>query len=143
MVEPRSFTTAENNDYRVSSQGKGVYNAPDLRVDLEVSTASCPTAIDLRARVKNAGALGVPAGVKVRFYLGTNASGQLLAEKATTKALLPGESENRRPLVPARPGPGASFFVAVEGATPTGVINECLTDNNSAVAGGVRCPGVN
>lgn len=142
-VESRSFTTAENNDYRVSSQGKGVYNAPDLRVDLEVSTASCPTAIDLRARVKNAGALGVPAGVKVRFYVGTSASGQLVGEKATTKALLPGESEITGFSVPIGATPAPSFFVAVEGTTPTGTINECLTDNNGAGAGGIRCPGVN
>ncbi len=143
MVEPRSFTSAENNDYRVSSQGKGVYNAPDLRVDLEVSTASCPNAIDLRARVKNAGALGVPAGVKVRFYLGTNASGTLLAEKATTKALLPGESEVITFSFQTGQSQGGAFFVDVEGMTPTGAVNECLTDNNSASAGGVRCPGVN
>lgn len=143
MIEPRSFTAAENNDYRVSSQGKGVYNAPDLRVDLEVSTASCPEAIVLRARVRNAGALGVPAGVKVSFYLGTNASGTLLAEKATTKPLLPGESEIVTHSFATGQAQGGSFFVAVEGMTPTGAVNECVTDNNSAAVGGVRCPGVN
>jgi hypothetical protein len=141
MIEPRSFEAAQNNDYRVSSQGKGVYNAPDLRVDLEVSTAQCPTAIELKARVKNAGALGVPQGVKVRFYSGTSAGGTLLAEKLTTKALLPGESEVVVHAIP--PGMAGSFFVAVEGTTPTGVVNECLTDNNSGAAGGIRCPGVN
>jgi len=142
-IEPRSFTVAENNDYRVSSQGKGVYNAPDLRVDLEVSTASCPTAIDLRARVKNAGALGVPAGVKVRFYAGSNASGQLLAEKITTKPLLPGESEVITHAFVLGTTAAPSFFVVVDGATASSTINECLTDNNTASAGGVRCPGVN
>lgn len=140
-IEPRSFTTSENNDYRVSSQGKGVYNAPDLRVDLEISTASCPTAIELRARVRNAGALGVPAGVKVSFYAGTSKAGALLAEKPTTKALLPGESQIVTHSVEGSQGAGASYFVFVEGAGPV-TINECLSDNNGGVAGGVRCPTV-
>jgi hypothetical protein len=141
--ETRSFTKAQNNDYRVSSQGKGVYNAPDLRVDLEVSTVNCPDGVELRARVKNAGALGVPAGVKVRFYAGTDANGQLLAEKTTTKPLLPGESELVTYAYAFGTTPAPAFFVVVDGATATTTINECLTDNNSAGAGGVRCPGVN
>ncbi|MBX3234406.1 MAG: VCBS repeat-containing protein [Labilithrix sp.] len=142
QVEPRSFTVAENNDYRVSSQGKGVYNAPDLLVDLEISLFSCPTAIDLRARVKNQGALGVPAGVKVKFYLGADATGTLLGEKLTTKPLLPGESEVLT-LSYATTGATAAFFVVVEGTAATGVIDECLTDNNTGKSGGIRCPGVN
>lgn len=141
VVEPRSFTAAENNDYRVSSQGKGVFNAPDLRVDLEVSTAHCPASLELRARVKNAGALGVPAGAKVRFHLGKSASGPLLAEKATTKPLLPGESEVVVHLHQTSQS-GSAFFVTVDGTTPSGPVNECLTDNNDAVADGVRCPSV-
>jgi len=124
----------------VSSQGKGAFNAPDLRVDLEISTAQCPISIEIRARVKNAGSLGVAAGVKVRFYLGTNASGTLLGEKATTKALLPGETEIVSLSQPAASS-AASFFVTVDGAGAS-LINECLEDNNSAGAGSIACPGV-
>lgn len=143
QIEPRSWTAGENNDYRVSSQGKGVYNAPDLRVDLEVSTAQCPTAIELRARVKNNGALGVPAGVKVSFYAGTDATGTLLVEKATTKALLPGESEVVVHAHPTNLPSTGAFFVVVDGANAsTGAVDECLEDNNGASAGSVRCPGV-
>jgi len=142
MVETRSWTAGENNDYRVSAQGKGVYNAPDLRVDLEISTAGCPASLELRARVKNAGSLGVPAGVKVRFHLGANAAGTLLAEKVTTKALLPGESEVVAFAQPAAAG-AASYFVSVDGAAAgTGAVDECLEDNNSGSAGGVQCPQV-
>lgn len=140
--ESRSFTVAENNDYRVSSQGKGVFNAPDLRVDLTVSTAECPSSIALIARVKNAGALGVPAGVKVSFYAGADATGTPFAEKTTTKALLPGESEVLSASYPTTSTPSTSFFVKVEGTPTTGVIDECLQDNNSGKAGGIRCPEV-
>lgn len=142
-IEPRSWAPTENNDYRVSAQGKGVYNAPDLRVDLEVSTVACPTAVELRARVKNGGALGVAAGVKVRFYAGTDATGALLAEKSTTKALLPGESEVVVHAQPADALGAGSFFVTVDGASAAaGGVDECLEDNNSAGAGGIRCPSV-
>jgi len=141
-VEPRSFTTEQNNDYRVSSQGKGVYNAPDLKVDLEVSTLRCPANLELRARVSNQGALGVPAGVKVRFYAGTSNAGTLIGEKLTTTALLPGQSEIVTQLVP---GSEAAYFVEVDGAAVAGSasVDECNEDNNGAQAGGVSCPSVN
>lgn len=140
--EVRSWNAGENNNYRVSAQGKGVYNAPDLRVDLEVSTIPCPNAIELRARVKNAGALGVAAGVKVRFFAGTDQNGTLLGEKATTKALLPGQSEVVTFTQPTAANI-ANFYVLVDGADAAGTVNECLEDNNGGSAGGVRCPGVN
>lgn len=140
--EERSFVKEQNNDYRVSSQGKGVYNAPDIRVDLTVSTAECPTAIALIARVKNAGALGVPKGVKVSFYAGADATGALIEEKTTTKPLLPGESEVISVSYPTTGTPSSAFFVSVAGTPATGVLDECLKDNNSGKAGGIRCPGV-
>lgn len=143
MVEPRSFTVAQNNDYRVSEQGKGVYNAPDLQVDLTVSLDPCPTSIELRARVSNQGSLGVPAGVSVTFYAGTDATGQQLGNGVTTKALLPGESEVVLFEYTPTGTPSTAFFVSVDGTAVTGVINECLTDNNTGKAGGVRCPVVN
>lgn len=127
------------NNYRVSAQGAGAFNAPDLRVDLEVSTATCPAALTLRARVKNAGTLGVAAGVKVSFHEGADATGPLIADKVTTRALLPGESELvTAPYPVTKSGPFA-FFVAVDGA---GAVRECLEDNNSAGAGGLICPSV-
>lgn len=138
-VETRSFVATENNDYRVSSQGTGVYNAPDLRVDLEVSSFPCPAALELRARVRNLGTLGVPAGVAVRFYAGQSPTGAPLAEKRTTRALLPGEAE----LVTAQvPPTTAAFVVVVDGEGATSEVRECLEDNNSASVGGVSCGGV-
>ncbi|MBI2391240.1 MAG: VCBS repeat-containing protein [Deltaproteobacteria bacterium] len=140
--EPVSWGASGYNNYRVSSQGAGVFNAPDLRVDLEVSTASCPAALGLRARVKNAGTLGVPAGVKVRFHAGADASAPLIVEKATTTALLPGGSEVvTAPFTPSGAGP-FSFFVNVDGASSGSAIKECLEDNNTGSAGGSKCPSV-
>ncbi len=142
-IENRSWEPQGLNNYRVSSQGKGVFNAPDLSVDLEISTQPCPGGLELRARVKNNGSLGVAAGVKVDFYLGTSAQGQFLAEKTTTTALLPGGSEIV-PLTFSLAGHGGqlSFFVTVDGGSSASVVPECLEDNNSAGAGGVICPSV-
>ncbi len=131
------------NNYRVSTQGAGVYNAPDLRVDLEVSSVPCPVGLELRARVKNAGSLGVPAGVLVKFYLGTGASGTLLGEKFTTKSLLPGQSEVVTLIFDiGNQMPPFQFYVTVDGSTAAAGMTECLDDNNDASAGGVDCPGV-
>ncbi len=141
--EPASWGASGFNNYRVSAQGAGVYNAPDLRVDLEVSTATCPAALTIRARVKNAGTLGIGPGVKVDFHAGADATAPVIATKATTKALLPGESEVvTAPFTPVGAGP-FSFFVVVDGAsTGASAVKECLEDNNSAGAGGLKCPSV-
>jgi hypothetical protein len=131
------------NNYRVSQQGEGVFNAPDLRVDLEASTESCPLGLELRARVKNAGSLGVPSGVQVAFYLGSDASGTLLGEAYTTKNLLPGQSEVVKLIFDiANQTPPFEFYVVVDGTTAMVGLTECLEDNNDAMAGGLDCPGV-
>lgn len=143
LPEPRSWVGPVGlNNYRVSTQGAGVYNAPDLRVDLEISSHTCPTGLELRARVKNEGSLGVAAGVKVAFFLGTSAAGELLGEAATTKTLLPGQSELVTQLFPVENRtPPFEFFVTVDGhAETSSTIDECLEDNNEASAGGIACP---
>jgi hypothetical protein len=140
--EPRSWAAGANDNSRGSSLGTGAYNAPDLRVDLEISTAPCPGGLELRARVKNVGSLGVPAGVKVTFYEGTSATGTPIGEAATTKSLLPGESEVVSMQRAITGGAPASFFVTVDGAVSGAAVNECLEDNNSANAAGLVCPGI-
>lgn len=145
--EPKSWAKPQGfNNYRVSTQGAGVYNAPDLAVDLEISSASCPAGLELRARVKNLGALGVPAGVDVSFYLGNDPStGKLLGEGKTTKALLPGESQIVSITFSPDSGdtPPWKFTVVVDGKVAgSSAVDECLEDNNQAQAGGVQCPSV-
>lgn len=141
-MENRSWAAGENNNYRVSAQGKGAFNAPDLRVDLSVSTQPCPAGIELRARVKNAGSLGVAAGVRVAFYSGPDNTGTLLHESMTTKALLPGESELVTFVVGLSASTGSSFFVNVDGSGTAGVVNECSEGNNGGAAGSIACPEV-
>jgi hypothetical protein len=144
--EPKSWVAPAGFDnYRVSSQGTGVYNAPDLKVDLEVSTATCPASLEIRARVANVGSLGVPAGVRVEFFLGAPpATGATAFVTAfTTKPLLPGGSE----VVTATHADATidplAFTVVVDGAAASGTsIHECNEANNSGSVGGARCPRV-
>ncbi|MFO0618894.1 MAG: FG-GAP-like repeat-containing protein [Polyangiaceae bacterium] len=141
--EPASWVVPPGfNNYRQSSQGAGVFNAPDLRVSLSASLASCPSAIGLKARVTNQGNLGVPPGIVVRFFQGSSDQGTLIGSSATTKALLPGQSEDIS-LPFASPGTDVTydFFVTVDGdAGAPSAIHECLEDNNSGALVGVSCP---
>lgn len=138
--EPKSWLGT--NTYRVSSQGEGVFNAPDLKVDLEVRTTTCPSALLLKAKVSNHGSLGVKAGVNVEFFLGTDATGTSLATKTTTKALLPGESESVEYSFPTTgQTPPFSFYVVVDGgSTSASTITECDETNNESSAAEIACP---
>lgn len=132
--EPDSWGPDGFNNYRVSFQGKGVSNAADLIVDLEISGLACPEAIELRARVKNIGSLGVPAGVKVHFFEGVDATGTPLGEVATSKALLPGAFEVVTQSFPLMDLASVPFYVTVDGIdAQSGVIPECREDNNDAL----------
>jgi hypothetical protein len=131
------------NNFRQNVQGEGVFNAPDLVVDLEVNMASCPTGCTLTAVVRNTGSLGVVAGVEVGFYLGVPSFPlELLGTLHTTKDLLPGASE-RLELDVTFPGdvePPWDFFVIVDDHGPGGSGElECDEDNNVASIADVSC----
>jgi hypothetical protein len=130
------------NSYRVSSQGAGAYNAPDLVVDLSIFAAGCPQNLTLRARVTNQGSLGVPAGVELVFLLGATPPGTELGKGKTTGALLPGQSEvvEYAASLAGQPPPWA-FRVTVDG-NGASAIDECLEDNNQASIDNVTCPTV-
>ena len=135
--EPKSWAPPSFNDYRVSAQGHGVFNAPDLKVDLEISTELCPDSLLLRARVKNEGSLGVAAGVSVTFYLGADATGVVIQKGATTKPLLPGAFELVTATFPLTgKTPPFVFHVEVDDAKK---VDECIEDNNGATASNIQC----
>jgi WD40 repeat protein len=136
-----SWGSQGDNTYRVSSQGSGVYNAPDLALDLEVSTASCPKGLTLRARVKNLGSRGVMAGVEVTFFNGQSASAAEIGRAKTSSNLLPGQSEVVSVTFDVRDKtPPFDFFAHVDGG-PGGAVAECREDNNGASGNG-RCWGI-
>ncbi|WAS95790.1 hypothetical protein [Nannocystis punicea] len=142
MVEDNNWTTPGLNNYRQNVQGEGVFNAPDLTVELSIGLGFCPKQLELIATVRNEGALGVPAGVDVDFYLGQDATGILLDKIDTTVALLPGGSEKIKLVVDAPPlDMTADFYVEIDQASAgDGEILECNEDNNSDLTTAAACP---
>ncbi len=144
--EPASWIApAGLNNYRQSSQGAGVFNAPDLQVGLEASLAPCPAAVTLSAVVRNQGSLGVAAGVSVRFYRGSGAAAVLIKSTVTQGPLLPGQAEVVTAQYTVLDGETVlDFSVDVDSADPEpGAFKECLEANNTATLSGVECPAVN
>jgi hypothetical protein len=141
--EARNWEVDGLNNFRQNVQGAGVFNAPDLVVDLEVDMSPCPEGVVLVAVVRNMGSLGVASGIPVSFYSGTPSSpGGLLATERTTRALLPGASERVSTEIefPSDADPPYDFFVVVDddgegGSTET----ECNEDNNTATVTDVDC----
>jgi hypothetical protein len=118
------------NNYRQNVQGDGVFNAPDLTVGLSVGVDKCAGGqMDLLARVSNLGALGVPPGVAVTFYAGSDAGGTLLGSDFTPVPLLPGQSTVVSLTITA-PVNETDYFVVIDGS---GVVTvpECDDANNT------------
>ncbi|PCC75292.1 hypothetical protein SAMN02745121_03985 [Nannocystis exedens] len=140
--EADNWTTPGLNNYRQNVQGEGVFNAPDLTVELSIGLGFCAEQLELIATVRNEGALGVPAGVIVDFYQGQDATGTLLQSTVTAAALLPGGSEKVKLLVQAPPGDmTADFYVEIDEASKgDGAILECNEDNNSDLTTSAACP---
>jgi hypothetical protein len=138
VPEPDSWGPMGFNTYRVSQQGNGTFNAPDLTVGLAVNVAGCPSSVVLQATVSNGGSLGVAAGVVVQFFAGTSAAGTPLGMGKTTQALLPGQSDVVS-LTVALTGPATSAYYAL--VNGQGAIEECNTKNNGGGIGNVTCLG--
>src|SRR5690606_5892009 len=101
----------------------------------------CSKDLVLVATIYNEGALGLPAGVDVSFYEGTDNTGVKLGTKPTTQPLLPGASTQLTWTVPGpTPGNKKNFFVEIDPGINNGLIQECNEDNNGAVLTQAYCP---
>ncbi len=141
MSEQRNWLQPGLNNARQNVQGDGVFNAPDVAVDLSVGLAACPASHQLLARVTNLGALGVYMGVPVRFERITGGTTELLGTAFTTTPLLPGQSEVLTFDAPALEGQ-QDYRVIVdddEGGTVEDFVNECNEGNNTSEASGAGC----
>ncbi len=141
MTESPNWSTSGLNNYRQNVQGDGVFNAPDLTIELAVGLDKCgDSQLVLNARVANIGALGVPPGAIVSFYEGTDATGTLLGTGTTSVALLPGASTIVALTVVAPVG-DADYFAAVDG-TPAVTVDECDVTNNTDLTTKAGCPRI-
>jgi hypothetical protein len=142
-AELDNWTQPELNNYRQNVQGEGVFNAPDLTVELAIGVGDClEDQLQLMATVRNVGALGVPAGVEVSLFRGTDAAGELVETMETPDPLLPGASVQLIWAVDATQGGQAqAFYVAVDGTElADGIVAECDESNNDASTESAACP---
>ena len=138
--ERRNWEVAGLNNFRQNVQPDGLFDAPDLVIaDLQASTRACPASLELSLRVLNRGAAGAPAGVPVTVYEGMGASRMVIGRTATTRPLLPGESEllviSPPFAVPAgRTADTFTFSAVLNDPTdaPLPTLHECRDDNNDA-----------
>jgi hypothetical protein len=130
------------NNFRQNVQGAGVFNAPNLAVELEVIAACARNEVRLSAIVRNIGSRGVAAGVPVEFVQTAPAPGSVIATVMTTRPLLPGGSERITVVAAGQPvDQDLVFAVRVDGDTATSTILECNEDDNDA-DGTERCAGL-
>jgi hypothetical protein len=143
-IEDANWLQPELNNYRQNVQGEGAFNAPDLQVDLAVGTGTClDEMFEIVATVRNVGSIGVPEGIDVSLYSGTDASGTLVSTQQTPTPLLPGGSVDVLWQVPAPGGTPLDFFVLVDnddGDPLAGAVAECVEDNNTSSTTSVSCP---
>jgi len=140
VMENNNWDDPQLNNYRQNFQGSGVFNAPDLEVNLSVGLANClQQQFEVIATIRNTGSIGVPAGVDVSLYRGTDATGELVSTQNTVVGLLPGAQTNLSWLEPNPGGQPQNYFVVVD-EDMDGVITECVEDNNQATATAVACP---
>jgi hypothetical protein len=144
LVESDNWTMPGLNNYRQNVQGDGVFNAPDLSLELTIGLNLChqqPSNLELRARVSNIGALGVLPGSEVTFYRGSNASGTILGLSTVTVPLLPGASTVLT-LAAADPDTPTEYFATVQGNSTSLIVAECDESNNSDGEAPSKCPGL-
>lgn len=143
-MESNNWEQPELNNYRQNVQGEGAFNAPDLQVDLSVGTSTClDEMFEIIATVRNVGSIGVPAGIDVSLFSGTDASGDLVSTQQTPAPLLPGGSVDILWQVDAPGGMPLDFFVLVDnpdGDPTAGAVAECVEDNNTSSTTSVSCP---
>lgn len=137
LTELDNWSQPGLNDYRKNAQGEGVFNAPDLAVDLAVGLDECADGnLVLAARVTNLGSLGVRPGVTVAFHEGASAAGPLLGSVMTTQPILPGGSTVVKITIPV-PAVASDYFAVADSAA---TVAECDELNNTDSATGVACP---
>jgi hypothetical protein len=139
-MESNNWDDPDLNNYRQNFQGSGVFNAPDLEVNLSIGLANClQKEFQVIATVRNTGSIGVPAGIDVSLYQGTDATGSLISTQYTEVALLPGAQTNVEWTEPNPGGQPQDYYVEVDSDDDTAIL-ECNEGNNSAAATSVACP---
>ncbi|HJK90310.1 MAG TPA: VCBS repeat-containing protein, partial [Polyangiaceae bacterium LLY-WYZ-15_(1-7)] len=139
---PENWSVEGLNNFRQNVQGEGVFNAPNLTVELDIVAACGRGEIRISALVRNEGSRGVPAGVPVEIVQTAPAPEASIAMLMTTVPLLPGGSERLTAVATEVPSDtDLTFEARVDGDEATSTITECVEDDNTAM-GTEMCPGL-
>ena len=128
MVEADNWSTPGLNNYRQNVQGRGIFNAPNLTVELTAIEACGSGEVRLSALVRNVGSRGVAAGVNVELVRTDVMPEEIVGSVSTTRALLPGGSERLTVIVSVPPDIDLSFEARVDGDSS---VVECIEDDNT------------
>ncbi len=120
------------NNFRQNVQDQGIFNAPDAVVTVNVE---CSDPVIVHVTVRNIGLSGLPAGVPVDIYNGSNKIGSV----TTTQPLGPGQSETIAFSVPAGSGGQNDTYSAKIDQGTNKTFNECREDNNDALGAKANC----
>jgi hypothetical protein len=142
LVEEPNWLQPDLNNFRQNVQGEGIFNAPDLSIDVAVGLQNClDEQFEITVTVRNEGSLGVPAGLPVTLWEGEDSSGMLIGTMFTSTVLLPGGFEQITWAVGAPAEEPKTYYATVDGAEiDTGSVLECNEDNNEGTTATVACP---
>lgn len=135
--ETDNWTTTWLNNYRQNVQDKGLFNAPDATVTLQVR---CENPVVIDAFVRNLGSAILPAGVKVDFLVRKGTTDEVIGSGATSSALFPGQVETVT--FKGASGDGLShtdLFLANVDPKKNPTFHECREGNNQSEPASSTC----
>ena len=125
------------NNFRQNVQDKGIFDAPDVVVKVDVV---CSNPIVVKVSVRNIGLAGLPAGVTVAVFVDQGGTQTQLGTVVTTKPLLPGQTEVIDFTVPSGAAQTTDGFLAKVVIDPKNkTFNECRDDNNESAVVKPKC----
>lgn len=89
-VEQKAWKLPWLNDFRQNVQDKGIFDAPNATVSLEVL---CGAPTHLVVSLRNAGLASLPAGVAVDVFTWSGATKTKIGKVTSTQVLFPGQTE--------------------------------------------------
>jgi hypothetical protein len=129
-VEKSNWTLPWLNNFRQNVQDKGLFDAPDATVSINVD---CADPVVVHASVRNVGLSSLPTGAEVDVYKKSAGADVLVGSATTTHALFPGQTEELAVTVDGTKATKAdSFFAVILVDTVNPKFHECREDNNQS-----------
>ncbi len=126
-VEQRNWTLPWLNDFRQNVQDKGLFDAPDPIVALDVA---CDSPLVAHVSVRNMGLASLPGGVDVKVVDLT--ASKTVAVAATTHPLFPGQTEVLAAKLDASAAKSDTFVAQIVIDPNAPKFRECRADNDES-----------